>query len=171
MMHSIPRPFMSSRKLQRGAGDEYEGFGGDAPRLHGPDSDTGCSEVSKCSYRVQSTTRASFPADIQTERVNRLRAITLSCLCLMSLPARAADAGYNRSRLAQRLGRRCVEHPGRPATVCLTGTTLCVVADQRGTFRLPNIRSGDYALSPEPDRPKQRRRLYLEQTHEISRSQ
>jgi hypothetical protein len=36
--------------------------------------------------------------------------------------------------------------PASFATVCLAGITRCVVADERGAFRLPNIRAGTYAL-------------------------
>lgn len=76
--------------------------------------------VRKWSYRVQSGTMASLWAGKQTERVNRLRAIG-------SLSGSVVDASST---------------PAAFATVCLTGTILWCVADERGTFRLPNIRSG-----------------------------
>ena len=63
---------------------------------------------------------ASLWAGKQTERVNRLRAIG-------SLSGSVVDASST---------------PAAFATVCLTGTILWCVADERGTFRLPNIRSG-----------------------------
>ena len=36
--------------------------------------------------------------------------------------------------------------PSAFATVCLSGTTTCGVADDRGVFQIPNIRAGTYAL-------------------------
>src|SRR5262245_21775888 len=46
-----------------------------------------------------------------------------------------------------------VNAAGAPAgfvTVCVTATTQCVMADERGMFRLVNIRPGEYALEVTP---------------------
>jgi outer membrane receptor protein involved in Fe transport len=46
-----------------------------------------------------------------------------------------------------------VDATGAPAafvTVCLAATTQCVMADERGAFRLLNIRPGEYALEVTP---------------------
>src|SRR5207247_5479733 len=39
-----------------------------------------------------------------------------------------------------------VSAPVAFATVCLSKTTTCAVADEHGVFRMPNIRAGTYAL-------------------------
>src|SRR5262245_62401372 len=46
-----------------------------------------------------------------------------------------------------------VDAAGAPAgfvTVCVAATTQCVMADERGLFRLVNIRPGEYALEVTP---------------------
>src|SRR5262249_44309103 len=46
-----------------------------------------------------------------------------------------------------------VNTTGTPAgfvTVCLAATTQCVMADERGAFRLRNIRPGDYGIEVTP---------------------
>src|SRR5215831_11186873 len=32
------------------------------------------------------------------------------------------------------------------ATICLSGTTICAVANEQGAFRLPNVRAGTYGI-------------------------
>ena len=78
---------------------------------------------------------------------NRLRSIFvlwLACITYVPLHAAAQDTTGVGS-----LSGSVVDAAGTPAafaTVCLAGTTQCVVTDERGAFRLPNLRSGEYAL-------------------------
>ncbi|MGB7218539.1 MAG: TonB-dependent receptor [Vicinamibacterales bacterium] len=70
------------------------------------------------------------------------------CLALSAYDAAAQDTTGIGS-----LNGSVVDAAGAPAafaTVCLAGTTQCATADERGAFRLTNIRSGDYALEVTP---------------------
>jgi hypothetical protein len=40
--------------------------------------------------------------------------------------------------------------PAAFATICLAGTTQCVPVDERGAFRLANLRPGEYVLEVTP---------------------
>src|SRR6266849_7943112 len=79
--------------------------------------------------------------------VNRLPGIlVLSFVCGMHVPLHAASQDTTG---VGSLSGSIVDAAGAPAafaTVCLTSTTLCAVTDERGAFRLANVRSGQYAL-------------------------
>jgi len=82
------------------------------------------------------------------KRLGAMLVLSLTCLTHVPLHAAAQDTTGVGS-----LSGSVVDAAGAPAafvTVCLAGTTLCVVADERGAFRLPNIRSGEYALEVTP---------------------
>ncbi len=76
--------------------------------------------------------------------------LSLSLGCLAMVPARAA--AQDTTGIGS-LSGSVVDAAGAPAafaTVCLSGTPQCVVADEQGAFRLENIRSGEYALEVTP---------------------
>jgi hypothetical protein len=82
---------------------------------------------------------------------NRLAAILmLWSVCVTHLPLYAAAQDTTG---VGSLSGSVVDAAGTPAafvTVCLAGTTQCVAADERGAFRLLNLRSGKYALEVTP---------------------
>ena len=83
--------------------------------------------------------------------VNRFRGIlVLWFVCVTHLPVHAAAQDTTG---VGSLSGVVVDAAGAPAafaTVCLAGTTQCVVTDVRGAFRLLNLRSGEYALEVTP---------------------
>lgn len=67
-------------------------------------------------------------------------------MCVTHVPLHAATQGTTG---VGSLSGSIVDAAGAPAafaTICLVGTKSCVVADERGAFRLLNLRSGEYAL-------------------------
>jgi hypothetical protein len=78
---------------------------------------------------------------------SRVGAILVPWLvCVAHLPLHAAPQDTTG---VGSLSGSIVDAAGAPAafvTICLAGTTQCVVADERGAFRLVNLRSGEYAL-------------------------
>lgn len=74
--------------------------------------------------------------------------LLLACASMVPLTAAAQDTTGIGS-----LSGTVVDEANAPAvfvTVCLAGTTQCAVADERGAFRLENVRSDEYALEVSP---------------------
>jgi hypothetical protein len=78
---------------------------------------------------------------------SRVGAILVPWLvCVTHLPLQAASQDTTG---VGSLSGSVVDVTGAPTvfvTICLAGTTQCVVADERGAFRLVNLRSGEYTL-------------------------
>ena len=86
-------------------------------------------------------------------RASKYPPLTACAVLAGSILAAPAHAAAQDTTGVGSLSGSVIDAAGTPAgfvTLCLAGTTQCVVADARGGFRLLNIRPGDYALEVTP---------------------
>src|SRR5262249_10082193 len=83
----------------------------------------------------------------------RCSTLAASAAVAVSVVAMVARAAAQDTTRVGALSGSIVDAAGAPArfvTVCVASTTPCVMADERGLFRLVNIRPGEYALEVTP---------------------